>query len=79
MWDEMIQIGGVYRHFKGGHYRVIGVGKHTETGELLVFYTALYGEGLSYARPFVDFMSSVDRDKYPDADQIYRFALIKEA
>ena len=36
---------GKYRHFKGGEYEVHGVARHSETGEQLVVYTPLYGEG----------------------------------
>lgn len=42
---------GRYRHFKGQEYRVIGVGKHTESLEDLVFYQALYGDNGLWARP----------------------------
>lgn len=59
-------------------YRIIGFGKHTETGEELVVYETLYSLrdvhiGEIYIRPKEMFMSKVDKNKYPDAKDIYRF------
>ena len=54
-------------------YEIVGVAEHTETGEKLMVYRPLYGEGGLYARPLAIFLSEVDREKYPDSRQQYRF------
>jgi hypothetical protein len=53
---------GKYRHFKGGEYQVQGIATHSETGEQLVVYTPLYGEGGLWVRPLSMFLEAVDRD-----------------
>ncbi len=68
-----LKIHGVYRHFKGKYYYVEGVATHSETREQLVVYRALYGERQLFVRPLAMFLSPVDREKYPAAEQFYRF------
>ena len=67
--------GGVYRHFKGDYYLVEDVARHSETGEELVIYRKLYGDGSLWARPKELFLSAVDREKDPNAKQRSRFEL----
>lgn len=64
---------GIYRHFKGNLYRVVLIARHTETQEMMVVYHAIYGEYGFFVRPYDMFASPVDREKYPDASQEYRF------
>ena len=51
---------GMYRHYKGGEYEVIGFAKHSETLEDMVIYKALYGEGGTWVRPMSMWEESVD-------------------
>lgn len=50
---------GRYRHYKGGEYEVQGVATHSETGESLVVYRPLYGEGGLWVRPLAMFTETV--------------------
>lgn len=54
-----IVIHGVYQHYKGDYYIVEDVAEHTETGEELVLYRALYGNGKLWARPKAMFLDEI--------------------
>lgn len=81
--DSSIGIGDVVQHFKRETitdsdsnqylYVIKGIAEHTETKESLVIYQALYSPFKTYARPYNMFTSKVDREKYPNIKQTYRF------
>lgn len=66
---------GVYKHFKGDYYIVEDVAIHSETKEEYVVHRGLYGTNQLYIRPMEMFLSKVDKVKYPDVKQEYRFEL----
>ena len=66
---------GIYRHFKGNRYEVIGTAKHSETLEEMVVYRALYGEGGLWVRPASMWLETVERD----GQAFQRFTLEEEA
>lgn len=82
--DREFRPGDIVRHFKrelvdqSTHeylYRIVEVAEHTETREKYMVYKALYGDGRTYVRPFDMFMSPVDRDRYPQIKQEFRFQM----
>ena len=65
----------VYKHFKGDFYITEGFAIDSENGAKLVIYRSLYGNGTLFARPYDNFIEIVDRQKYPNVKQEYRFEL----
>lgn len=76
-------VGVIVKHFKRDEvkdactmnylYKILAIAEHTETKEKLVVYMALYGDKKVYARHYDMFYSQVDKEKYPNVEQKYRF------
>ncbi len=73
--ERLIEVKRPYKHFKGELYYVHDIVEHSETGEMMVVYQALYSPYKTYLRPLEMFSSEVDREKYPEVKQKYRFEL----
>lgn len=72
---QELKIKGIYKHFKGNYYIVEDVAIHSETSEEYIVYRQLYGDSKLYIRPKDMFLSKVDKEKYPNVKQEYRFEL----
>lgn len=67
----------IYRHFKGMQYQILSIATHSETSEQMVVYQQLYAPFGVYVRPLAMFMSKVDKEKYPQIQQEYRFEKVQ--
>ena len=67
-----LKIKGIYKHFKGDLYIVEDIIYHSETGEKMVAYRALYGDGRLWCRPYNSFLEEVNKNGHK-----YRFTLQK--
>lgn len=72
-----LKIKGIYRHFKGNYCIVEDIAFDSETQEEMVVYRELYDEYKLWVRPIDMFLSKVDKEKYPDVRQEYRFEEIE--
>ena len=70
-----VEIKRIYRHFKGDYYLVEELARDSETNKEMVVYRKLYDDGSLWVRDKDMFLSEVDKNKYPDAKQKYRFEL----
>lgn len=65
---------GVYRHYKGNEYLVLGIARHSETEEDLVLYQPLYGQRELWVRPLAMFNETVN----VNGEEKPRFAYLRE-
>lgn len=71
-----VVVNGVYRHFKGNIIKVISLATNTENLEPMVVYKHINDDN-KWVRPKNMFLSKVDKNKYPNTEQEYRFELVK--
>lgn len=77
--DDNVKIGAIYKHFKGTLYEVMAIGTDTETEEQVVIYRPYNSSSQDkiWVRPYNSFISKVDKVKYPEVEQEYRFEYVK--
>lgn len=75
---QSIKLNRLYKHFKGMLYYVENVAIDSETQKEVVVYRAMYGEYKLYIRDKEMFLSLVEKEKYPNVEQKFRFELVEE-
>ncbi len=75
MTENKLELHRIYKHFKGDYYLTEDLATDSETGEPVVIYRKLYEDGALWVRPLSMFLEEVDREKYPEVTQKYRFEL----
>lgn len=78
-----ILVGETYRHFKGKYYKVLFIANDSESSNAedpikIVVYEALYDNHQIWTRNYDMFNSFVDKEKYPEVEQEYRFELVRK-
>lgn len=78
--DRVVSVGKTYRHFQGKNYKVLCIAKDSDSDpedlREVVVYEALYGKHLIWIRGMDEFLAPVDKEKYPNIEQEYRFEQI---
>lgn len=77
MSEREIRVGDIYKHFKGTYHKVIAIAKDATSLNEVVVYTH-EDTGEVWVRDKAEFLSLVDKKKYPNVLQEYRFELVKE-
>lgn len=74
--ERVIIVGKTYKHYSGDLYKVICIATDSVTNEEVVIYEALYDKHIIWTRPYDLFNDLVDKEKYPEIEQNYRFELV---
>ena len=77
MLEREIKVKGIYKHFKGKYYIVEDIALDGESDKEYVIYRALYDDNKLFVRTFESFLSKVDKEKYPNVEEEYRFTLVE--
>lgn len=73
-----VEVGSIYKHFKGHKYKVLMIVKDASTLEEMVVYENIEDKTLVWVRPLLEFISKVDKVKYPMVLQEYRFEKVND-
>lgn len=68
----------IFHHFKGHDYKILTIAKDSDTLENIVIYQGQYENNPVWTRKIEDFFSKVDKEKYPEITQEYRFEKVNK-